>query len=215
MSDSTNTTVDWNTYDLGAASKPQKAFPPKGQYLLRIPTLKPGLTNDAPDSIFKTGNEQQLKAELGPLHIIGGPTDGFELRFCTISNKRYSNRNASQMGDFLLAAHSPFRPQDEAQWKQAVLATSGGVVEAGCDWDAYDKVSKKSLCEGMENFPKNADGSYQRWIDVADATAPNGKRRVWANLRVVYFRIPRKDQPAAPLVGSVGSTPGGTTADLL
>lgn len=197
------TMVDWDTYDLGAAAKPKKAFPPKGNYMLRIPTLKTSLASDTPDSIFKSGDQGQLKAEVGPLFIVGGDYDGTEIRFATISNKRYSNRNASQMGDYLLAANSPFRPQTEEQWKQAVLATSGGLVEAHCDWEAYDKIDKKTKAEGMENFPAVATEphGYQRWVDVPENPAnPQGKkRRVWANLRIAYFRVPRKEAAGATL----------------
>lgn len=223
MTDQNNQQVDWDTYDLGAASKPQKAFPPKGNYQLRVPALKTSTVVDAPDSIFKRGADGQLKAEIGPLFIVGGPYDGFEIRFATISNKKYSNRNASQMGDFLLAAKSPFRPQTEDQWKQAVLATSNSVLEAHCDWEAYDKIPKKSLAEGMDKFPKNADGTYQRWINVPDKDAKDkngnpaadGMRRVWANLRIDYFKVPRPgDAPTGAPLSGAGQTSGGT-ADLL
>lgn len=173
--------VSWDNYDKGQAPAAARPFPSKGLYLFQIPT-----TLD--DSIFSKGDDGQLVALIDPLIMLGGEYAGYTMRFNRISNKRYGNRNACSMGDFLLAAGSPFRPTTEDQWKQAVLATAGQTMQVFCDWDAWDKVAKKELAKTEDAFPMDANGHRQRFFEVPDPTAPQGKRRVWANLKAKYYK---------------------------
>lgn len=175
-------TVSWEGYDIGT-SKP-KPFPPEGNYYLQLPAV-------ITDEIFGTGGEGQLNAKFDPLTIRGGDYDGFEVRFTTVSTKRYSNRNACSMGDLILAARSPYRPVNDEQWKQAIHALAGQFVEANLTWEAYDKQTQQTLAKGMDNFPKLPDGSHQRYLELDDPHAQDGKRRVWANIKVRYFKIPK------------------------
>lgn len=185
MSDQNQTSISWADYDKGKPQQTQKPFPPKGEYIFQAP-----MTID--DSAFKTGNDGQQQATLDPCTIVGGEYGGYIVRFVNLSSKRYGNRNACSMGDYLLACNSPFRPQNNDQWKQAVQATAGSTFPGWGDWEAYDKLNKKTICEGMDNFPlvDGPDGTKvrQRYIEVPDATAPDGKRRVWANFKIKYFR---------------------------
>jgi hypothetical protein len=179
MNDVNSQAVSWETYDKGSAPAP-KPFPARGLYLFQVPTT-------LNDSCFKTGGDGQVIAEIDPLTIIGGEFAGYVMRFTRISNKRYSNRNACSMGDYLLSAQSPFRPTTDEQWKQAVLATAGQPVHIFCDWEAYDKVTGKVLAKSEQDFPL-VNGVRQRYIEVPDANAQDGKRRVWANLVAKYYR---------------------------
>lgn len=177
--------VDWGTYDKDKPRPNAKPFPPKGEYVFQAPTT-------IGDDAFKTGDAGQVQGKLDPCVIVGGEYGGYLVRFVNLSSKKYGNRNACSMGDYLLGAGSPFRPQSNDQWKQAVQATAGSTFAGYGDWEAYDKITKQTICEGMDNFPlvTRPDGTVerQRFIEVPDATAPDGKRRVWANFRIKYFR---------------------------
>lgn len=99
------------------------------------------------------------------------------------------NVTVSQVGDYLRACGFRGTLQDEQAIADAVESTAGVVYECKLDWRAYNKRTQWSI-EGMERFPKLADGSYQSWIiDPSEIgkTDENGRPlRVLANLVVPF-----------------------------
>lgn len=184
--------ADWNTYETGGKSF---ELPPDDTYILKSPVI----TDDA----FAKGDAGQLKATISPLAIVGGQFNGAEIRFFTASNKRYRNRNASGLGDYLLATNSSARPTSEESWKAAVKATSNRTFSARLRWEGYNKQTKAEFV-GMEAFPLLDNGKRQPFIDfnaetneqlsAADAKTLGRDRtyRVWANLKIAHVIIPGK-----------------------
>lgn len=183
--ETTQEQVEWGTYDAGKPKTSAKPFPPKGDYTFQAPSV-------IGDDAFKQGAVGQTQVTLDPITIVGGEYAGYAVRFTRLSSKKYGNRNACSMGDYLLSTQSPYRPQTHDQWVTAVQATAGAAFAGYGDWEAYDKVTGQTICAGMDNFPlvDGPDGTKvrQRFIEVPDPTAPNGQRRVWANFIIKYYR---------------------------
>lgn len=183
--------ADWETYETGGKSF---ELPPDDIYTLRTPAIT--------DADFKDGDVGQLKATISPLTVVGGKFNGYELKFFVASNKRYRNRNASGLGDYLLATNSSQRPTSKDSWKIAVKSTSNRTLQAKCRWEGYNKVTRAEFV-GMEAFPL-VDGKRQPFIDfnadtneaisAAEAKALGRERtyRVWANLKIARVVIPGK-----------------------
>jgi len=156
---------------------------PKGTYTLRAPDTFPA-------AAFSRTKAGSLAIQIDPT-VVGPTHEGTVVRFVKISAKVFerSGLKASQIGDYLKACGFIGVLNDEQAIADAVETTAGSLYEAKLDWRAYNKRTGFSL-EGMERFPKLADGTYQPWvIDPAE----NGKLdeegrqlRVFANLTIPF-----------------------------
>jgi hypothetical protein len=192
--------LDWDNYeDATQGGSGKKTLPGGAVYTLRVPDQ---ITFKDVDKTYKLSTDPSFKpalplvAKFETMKILNVDTNLFrdEIRYVSISSKRFTSKgtdgkaqNASQTGDYLRRTGSAARPGvDPAEWVAAIEATAGSTVEAYCDWEAYDKVTKKTL-RGMRNFPKDANGEYQPFVDVPDGNDEAGNpqtRRVWGNLKV-------------------------------
>lgn len=142
--------VEWDKYEEGG-----KPLPPKGEYTLKAPAAfnKEDFTKGAAGQlIVKVDSE-----------IVEGPYAGFKLRYQTVSAKKYSNRNASQAGDYLRACGIVAQPKTNAEYAAAIQSTAGRVYRAQLDWSAYDSPTKYEV-KGWENFPDNETGGKKGFV---------------------------------------------------
>lgn len=163
-------------------STQKKSFvlPPKGVYQLRVGEI-------TPESITRTKGGS-LQFQIDPT-IADGPFEGKQLKYTKISAKTFQRKGAlaSQVGDFLKACGFTGVLRNEQEIADAVEATAGSYFEALVDWRGYNKRTQWDI-EGMEKFPKNADGTYQPWItdprEVGKTDDEGRELRVFANLYI-------------------------------
>jgi hypothetical protein len=159
-------------------------LPPAGQYTLRAP-------ESFPDTAFGVSKAGALTVQIDPT-IAVGEFEGTTVRFQRVSAKPFLRKGSlvSQLGDYLNAvgiSGTFSTPQDLAD---AAEMTASQTYEAYLDWNVYNKNTGFKL-EGMKNFPKLADGSYQSWVEDPTAVDADGKPvRLRANLSISRF-IPR------------------------
>lgn len=111
-----------------------------------------------------------------------GAGDGYAVRFTRLSGKKYSNKNTSQIIEFLRACGVTYVPKDADEAKQYIKSCSGKSFQFALQWEAYDKDAQKAT-KGMENFPTLEDGTRQTWVPAEfDST-----QKVWANGKVRFF----------------------------
>lgn len=172
-----------NLNDGQYADQKQSTFvlPPKGEYVLRAP--------DAfPEAAFGATKAGYLKVQIDPT-IVGPTNEGFQLRYQSVSAKTFPRGGAiaSQLGDYLRACGykgAIKSPQDQAD---AAEATAGTVYNAILDWRVFNSKTGFQL-EGMTKFPRNADGSYQSWVeDPGDKDEQGNPKRLRANLFISRF----------------------------
>jgi hypothetical protein len=177
------------------------ATPPAGKYNLQLPTeIKVGAWP------AKDGRKGSIELLLDPVVISnpGGPGDGLEIRYVSVSTRRL-NGNCSSATDLLQrCGYSPM-PRNAAEWQDAARAIAGQIVEGVyCDWEArspkdvdpeivrnflkeqrYNTTSsnaRKIVLRGMRNFPKGTDGTVQS--KVVFESGPNGQAlTLYANLK--------------------------------
>lgn len=157
-------------------------LPPKGTYTLKAP--------DAfPPAAFTRTKGGSLQVQIDPT-IVGPTNEGRTVRFIKVSAKTFdrSGTKVSIVGDYLKACGFAGKLNNEQEIADAVELTAGTVYEAKLDWRAYSSKTGFSL-DGMERFPKNADGSYQSWVDDPTPGAKDengGPQRVFANLYIPF-----------------------------
>ncbi len=123
--------------------------------------------------------------------IVGPTNEGFTVRFTSVSAKVFDRNGSkvSQVGDYLKACGFEGKLTDEQAIADAVESTAGKTYQAKLDWRGYNKRTGYQI-EGMEKFPKNADGTYQSWcIDPSEVgkVDENGRQlRVLANLSIPF-----------------------------
>lgn len=182
MSDATQTNlstpeIDWDNYDTGGKMQaPPQAKDQSGKYI----TYFAKLPDTIPEEAF--GNTQQgyLKVNLPPLFLVNsGPgVDGYEIRYQSLSAKKYTvtdrstgaekTLNASQLGNFLIAAETAsMRPTDVDGYKAAVKAAGGHTVPVTLEWECYDKQTKSQVRNKYDEF-EGAVGSKAPVITTAD-----------------------------------------------
>lgn len=174
--------IDLDTY---AINQPKSSFrlPERGIYTLQAPAAFPA-------EAFGVSKAGALTVQIDPT-IVGGDNDGFQLRFIKVSAKTFKRDGVtvSQLGDYLKAVGITgafASPQDLAD---AVELTAGATYQAELDWRAY---KDGYALEGMQNFPKNEDGTYRSWVEHPTAKTVNDKGeevpvRVFANLYIRNF----------------------------
>lgn len=170
-----------NTYP--GAKESTFQLPAKGRYTLRAP-------DSFPTAAFGRTKKGALSVQIDP--TIAGPTnEGFTVRFTKISGKAFDRdgKKVSQIGDYLTSHGYKGVLRSEQDMADAVEATAGQVYEAKLDWRAYNKRTGWSL-EGMERFPRNADGTYQSWVvdpsEVGKVDENGRPLRVLANLQIPF-----------------------------
>jgi len=170
-----------NTYPVAKESTFQ--LPPKGTYTLRAP-------DSFPSASFDRTKNGDLSIQIDPT-IVGPTGEGLVVRYQKISNKGFKrgNQTVSQVGDYLAATSFSGSLKTEQDVADAVELTAGTVYQAKLDWRAYNKRTGWSL-EGMERFPKNADGTHtSRVVDPAEVGKVDDTGRqliVFANLYIPF-----------------------------
>lgn len=174
--------IDLDMYPAAATSTFQ--LPKAGRYTLRAP-------ESFPTEAFGETKSGFLSARIDPT-IVGPSNEGFTIRFVKVSAKSWTDKKSgkeiSQLGQDLkatgLTGEVPGEPQAQAD---AVEQTAGRIYEANLDWRVYNTSTGFNL-EGMRNFPKNSDGTYQSWVvDPDDKDEEGNAKRLRANLFVRGF----------------------------
>jgi hypothetical protein len=159
-------------------------LPAEGRYTLRAP-------DTFPDAAFGRTKAGALSVSVDP--TISGPSnEGFTIKFVKISAKSFmrDGKRVSQVGDYLRACGVTGVIRSEQDIADLVEQTAGKIYEGKLVWRAYNTKTQWSL-QGMNRFPKLADGTHQSWIDdpTPGAVDPEtGKAfKVRANLVVDRF----------------------------
>lgn len=170
-------TLDLENY--AANRKSSFSLPAKGRYTLQAPDT---FTSEA----FSRTKKGKLAVEISPT-IVGPTNDGFKIRYQKVYSSTWQRdgKTVSGIGDYLNASGVRAVISDEQQLADAIESTAGRVYEADIDWRAQRNGYE---VKGMENFPRNDDGSYQSWVEHPTEKDEEGKpRRVFANLEIVRF----------------------------
>lgn len=156
-------------------------LPKKGRYVVQAPS-------EFPASAFtRTKKTGALSAQVDP-KIVGPTNEGFQIRFQKVSATTWlrDGVKVSQIGDYLRACGFSGSLKDEQEQANAIEGTANTVYQADLDWRAYDKAGFS--IEGMEKFPKLADGTYQSWVPSPTLKDEDGEPlRLRANLFVSRF----------------------------
>ena len=159
-------------------------LPAKGRYQVRAPEGFPSA------AFSRTKKTNALSVQIDPT-IVGPTNEGFQIRYTRVSATPFKRDNVtvSQLGDYLRANGIAGVIKTEQDLADAVEATASRVYEVDIDWKAYsNKDGIEFKVEGMENFPKNADGTYQSWVTHPRAKDEEGNPlRVRANLVIDKF----------------------------
>jgi len=159
-------------------------LPTKGRYTFRAP-------DSFPDAAFGRTKNGDLSVQIDPT-IVGPTNEGFTVKYTKVSAKTFyrDGKPVSQAGDYLRATGVTGVVRNEADLANLIEQTAGRLYDAKLDWRGFNKHTGFEI-KGMERFPKNADGSYQSWVEdpTPGAVDPEtGKAwRVRANLVIDRF----------------------------
>lgn len=173
----TEETLDTSTY---AAASSGFQLPRKGRYTVTAPEIA--------DTAFGKSASGSLTAQVDPIIV----DSGLQIRFTRVSAKTFprGKGKASQMGDYLKAmlGSDITVPGDPQELATLVQQTSGRTCDVLIDWRVYNKNTGLAI-EGMDNFPKDADGNPIPYVtDPKDINPETGEpRRLRANLNVVKW----------------------------
>lgn len=162
--------IDWTNYDDGGSGK---ELPPKGDYTILISGIEQDRTN-----------EGYLQAIVEAKVVDPGkPWDGYLTRYNRFSTKKWPNRNANPLADYLrgFGAKGPFLT--DADYINAMQATLNQQAVGHLDWELYDSASGERI-RGMENFPTGPDGKKLTMVT-------RGENKLYANVRVRYIKTQR------------------------
>lgn len=155
-------------------------LPTAGKYILRAP-------ESFPSTSFTRTKAGHLLIQIDPT-IAGPDREGFQVRYVKISAKPFerSGVKVSQVGDYLRACGFKGTITNEQQLADAVEATAGQTYEAKLDWQARNNGTGYEVT-GMTKFPKNADGTYQSWVEDPTEKDEQGRaKRLRANLVIPF-----------------------------
>jgi hypothetical protein len=163
--------IDYENYSDGGFIP----LPDEGKYVGKVPALT--------DESFDTTAEGYLKLKLDPIVIVGPQGAGYKIRFTNLSAKKYSNREGSQVMDFLRACGIPLKPKSLDELKTACKMASNRTFQFGLTWEVYNKETKeavkgRSALEATKGW--NSEGRYL--VDEFDAT-----KKWYANGKVRYY----------------------------
>ncbi len=167
----------------GPTSEDDTRPPVEGRYTGRIGAI----LDDGSDTISSTNSfgrtaEGYLKVELPEIEILDQAANGYKVKYTRLSSKKYSNRNGSQVMDFLRACGMDVRPKTEAELRAALKLTAGRPFQFQLVWEAYNKDTQETI-SGAANFPKDGNNQPQPFIrDEYDTS-----KRWFANGKVRYF----------------------------
>lgn len=210
--------IDWDNYNPGSKYQaPPPVIGPDGkpiQYYVQIKpkfdgTLAPTGLMEGKD--FGVTDDGDRSYQVGPLTVVkSGSADGYKINFAYVSTKQFEKDgkklNASTVGNYLKSAGINSKPQKNAEYDKAVLASAGRVVPVTIDWEARNKDTGEKV-SGYLAFPMDPDRPGQRKailkagdkVNVLDAKGqPTGEQVavksevLFANARVRYFRDPNK-----------------------
>lgn len=159
-------------------------LPPAGIYTLQAPER-------FPDEAFSATKNGDLQVQIDP-KIVGGPFDGFQLRYIKVSAKPFERDGdtVSWYGDYLAAAGFSGVINTVDDLVNAAEGTANLLYRAKLNWEARNNKTKFKV-RGMTRFPKNADGTYQSWVEDPNDLDENGKPvRLPARLVVEKFYTP-------------------------
>lgn len=166
-----------------AENKPLPPFrlPARGVYTLRAPER-------FPDEAFGASKAGALTVQIDPT-IVGPDSEGFQVRYVRVSAKTFQRdgKTVSQLGDYLKACGITGAFKSPQELADAAEQTAGLTYQAELDWRVYNGKTGFKV-EGMVNFPKQEDGSYQSWvIDPNDTDDAGEPKRLRANLYIRNF----------------------------
>lgn len=156
-------------------------LPTAGKYTLRAPESFPST------AFSRTKNGGHLLIQIDPT-IASGDREGFQVRYQRVSAKQFDRggKSVSQAGDYLRACGFKGTIKNEQELADAIESTAGLTYEAKLDWQARNNRTGYEVT-GMTKFPKNADGTYQSWVEDPTETDENGKaKRLRANLVIPF-----------------------------
>ncbi len=168
------TEIDFANYKDGGTGM-SYAPPPEGKYVGKV-----GVIDDACFGATKAG---LLKVTLPEVELItSGLGQGYKIRFTSLSSKKYSNREGSQMMDFLRACGIAAKPKTNEELIAATKMASGRTFQFVLIWEAYNKDTQETT-SGQENFPFLADGITRQSfiVDPYDST-----KKWYANGKIKY-----------------------------
>lgn len=172
--------LDLQNYE---ANTPKPAFqlPKRGVYTLQAPA-------SFPSEAFGVSKKGALSVQIDPT-IVGPTNDGYQLRYTRIYGTTFkrNGQTVSQIGDYLNACGISGVFATPQQLADAIETTANLTFQAELDWRAYADNGAVNI-EGMSNFPRLEDGSYQGWVEHPTAKNEDGSpKRVWANLFIRNF----------------------------
>ena len=210
IDDISTLTGDLGDIDMPTDDEPYEApktasrkTPPAGRYNLQLPTeIRVGAWP------AQNGRPGSIELTMDPVVVSnpGGPGDGLEIRFVSVSTRRIGGANASSATDLLQRmGYSPL-PRNAAEWQDAARAIAGQLAEGVyCDWECRapkdtdpdairdflrdtakirvtDPKAKKILIRGMKSFPTDGNGGHQSRLQFDQG--PNGNSlTLYANLK--------------------------------
>jgi hypothetical protein len=146
-------------------------IPPKGTYTLTTTNIEWGADRDG----YLQATMTHKVNDAGKAH------DQHEVRYHRISTKKWPNREASSMGDYIRAFGVRELPTSNTQYQAVVNSLAGRPFEAGLDWEIYNQEKGVQL-KGMDSFPETAGGGRQDW--VPDPTEKG--KKLYARARVSF-----------------------------
>lgn len=176
--------IDYENESTGGGGQ-NYAPPVEGRYTGKAPFFKDnGSGQITPDNHFGATQAGYLKVAVEPIEIVGPTGQGYNIRFSSLSAKKYSNREGNQIIDFLRACGNPARPKTNDEYKSAVKMCSGKLFDFALVWEAYNKDTQETT-KGEQNFPPDPQDStkHQPWIQDAF----DSKKRWFANGKVKYY----------------------------
>jgi len=170
--------LEWDQYDDPTVGQ-RIPLPVKGVYTL-IPTEapKPGMTKA----------DHYLQFELGPLVVQdpGQVWDQHEIRYTRVNAKRWPNKNASGLADYLRSHGYAGRPASNGEYEQAVVAMVNHPCRGLIDWEARCKQCGWRL-KGMDKFPKDETGAYVTRVKCPTCSTTEKPVEAYANAVVKVF----------------------------
>jgi hypothetical protein len=150
------------------------SLPPEGKYIGQAPVIT--------DESFGLTRENYLKLTIDPITIVGDSNGGgtgkdYKVRFTRLSAKKYSNRNGSQVMDYLRACGFDVKPNSPDELKQYLKMTSGKTFQFALQWEGYDKNDPERDLRGADKFGGNT------WV----ASEIDPEQKVYANGKVRFF----------------------------